>query len=354
MEKRTSFEDVQSTIPESLSNKIPNRIEFEILYKCNLACDYCYLGHDKSRNNKIAEYELALRIIDGVSSAGCASLQFFGGEPTLYPDIVRLVEYAKSVNMPDIGILSNGVCKDSNKIRLLGENCDWFHITFRGSNQETFDNHTGLKGSFQCALNTLRILNKTKTFIGIEYDCCSDNFFQLESLVEPLIEKHGINIGGVWGHRMLPRGSGSDEMQLQLSLEGFNQVFKQCERIESKYNIHCKVEDSLPLCLFDESIHKYITPCKGGFVTAYIDPNGNVRRCAASSHIFGNILDKPLDKIWQESELMKHFRSLSWLPDACKICSKLNKCHGGCSVSSCTTDDHTPDVFAPLLKPFVY
>jgi len=339
------------SIPASLLNKIPEKIEFEILYNCNLACDYCYLGQGKNRKDQIAKYELAVKIIDRLSSAGITSLQMFGGEPTLHPDIDRLVEYARAIKIPDVGILTNGMCKDVNKIRLLGENCDWIHLTFRGSNQETFDNHTKVKGSFECAIDTLKVLSNTATFIGIEYDCCSDNFTQLESLAEILIEKHDIRLGGIWGHRMLPRGSGSDEKQLQLSLEGFEQVLKQCKKIEERYNIHCKIEDCLPLCLFDEPLREYITPCKGGFITAYIDPKGNVRRCAASIHNFGNILNQSLEEMWLNSELMQHFRSLRWIPYECKICTKLSKCHGGCSVSSCTTKDHTPDVFSPLFNP---
>ena len=140
-------------------------------------------------------------------------------------------------------------------------------------------------------------------------------------------------------------------MTLHSDVELFTGVLEQCVRIEEKFGILAKMEDSLPPCLFEDSLHPYILPCKGGFVSAYVDPTGNVRRCACSKHNIGNLFNESLESMWRESPVMKSFRKMKWLPEPCKNCAILNRCRGGCSVSSPCSDDHSPDVFSSLFKP---
>ena len=338
-------------IQACLSSNVPLKIGFELLDDCNLYCDYCYLGDIKNRKQEYIEIKMAKCILDKIKKEGVSSVQFFGGEPTLYPYLLELIDYSKSIDILDVGVLTNGMCNNIGLIEEIGLRCDWVHVTLRG-NLKTFDNHTKVAGSFDNAINTLKILNRTQTYIGIEYDCCHDNFDQLEELIVYLIEVEKIEMQEIWLHRIAPRGLAEENNKKDLNIDDYIKVLQQCESIENKYNINCKMEDSLPLCLFQLKYHKYILPCKGGFVSAYIDPKGNMRRCAASSYMLGNILDNSISEIWKKSNIMNDFRTFNWLPSFCKKCVKINDCRGGCSVSARVDADYSPDVFSPLFKPF--
>jgi len=326
-----------------LSSNVPLKIGFELLHDCNLYCDYCYLGGIQNRDKDYIDVKTAKKILSQIKKEGVSSVQFFGGEPTLYPHLLELVEYAKSIEILDVGVLTNGMCDNDTNLIEIGRQCDWVHVTLRGTSK-TFDNHTKIVGSFDKALETLKILNKTQTYIGIEYDCCFDNFDQLEDIAVQLIDIEKIKIKEIWLHRIAPRGLANINNEKDLEISDYVKVLEQCENIESKYGINCKMEDSLPLCLFDTKYHKYILPCKGGFVSAYIDPKGNMRRCAASTYQLGNILNNSIKEIWKNSIIMNEFRSFNWLPVQCKQCAKINDCRGGCSVSARKKTDYSPDV----------
>jgi len=52
-----------------------------------------------------------------------------------------------------------------------------------------------------------------------------------------------------------------------------------------------------------------------------------LRPCNHSPLIAGNVLEQPIEQIW-DSEKMNHWRML--LPDMCGQCGQLESCHGGC------------------------
>ncbi len=340
-----------SSLDTCLSSDVPLKIGFELLYDCNLFCDYCYLGKIENRTKEYVDIETAKKILNKIKEEGVSSVQFFGGEPTLYPHLLELIKYAKSIDILDVGVLTNGMCDDINLVEQIGLLCDWVHVTLRGT-AKTFDGHSNVAGSYDKAFEVMKILNKTKTYIGIEYDCCYDNFDQLEEIVTQLIDIHKIAVKEIWLHRIAPRGLAGMNVRKYLGIDDYVKILEHCRNIESKYNINCKMEDSLPLCLFQSEYHKYILPCKGGFISAYIDPKGNMRRCAASVHSLGNILDSSIKEIWREANIMSEFRSFDWLPASCKQCSKISMCRGGCSVSARKDADHCPDVFSQLFIPF--
>ena len=333
-----------------LSSNVPLKIGFEILHDCNLFCDYCYLGEIKNRNKDYLDTEVAKKILRKIKAEGVSSVQFFGGEATLHPNLIELIKYAKAINILDVGVLTNGMCDDLNLIENIGLLCDWVHVTIRGL-PDTFDTHTKVLGSFDNALRTLKILNATNSYVGIEYDCCHDNFEQLEDVITLLIDKNKINIKEIWLHRIAPKGSASLNKNI-LTINDYLNLLMQCKKIEEKYGINCKMEDSLPLCLFEIQYHKYILPCKGGFVSAYIDPKGNMKRCASSTYLLGNIFEHSINHVWRQSDIMKNFSSLNWLPIQCKQCMKINDCRGGCSVSAKEDTDHTQDIFSSLFRPY--
>ena len=337
-------------IQDCFSSPVPEQVSLELLQACNLHCEYCYLGPAESRVKGVIELTDAKQILSGVGEAGVSSLHLFGGEPTLYPHLLELIDYAKEVGIPDVGVQTNGVCQDEALLSDLANRADWVHVTFRGGDSDTFDKHAGLSGSYTTAMRTLELLSSGSTYLGLEFDCCPDNWHQVEPLVEHVISERGLDVREIWLHRIAPRGCAT-ELNLHADLEVFRGVLEQCARIEEKHGILAKVEDSLPLCLVDEALRPFILPCKGGFVLVFVDPNGNVRRCACSKHVAGNLLNQSLQSIWRDSPLLKSFRALGWLPDPCKRCAALDRCRGGCSVSCPSKEDHGADVFSDHFTP---
>ena len=64
-------------------------VNVSIITKCNNNCKYCFQEGDYHERNQILSYEDVEHILEW--SKGDGRIALFGGEPTLHPDIVRIV-----------------------------------------------------------------------------------------------------------------------------------------------------------------------------------------------------------------------------------------------------------------------
>ena len=88
----------------------------------------------------------------------------------------------------------------------------------------------------------------------------------------------------------------------------------------------------IPFCLLSEvDIPK--KSCWAGILSCAIDPHGNVKICSESSINLGNIFNESLNHIWENSEALNEYKSLTWLSPRCKSCPLLPQCLGGCKVT---------------------
>ena len=138
------------------------RIELELTGYCNLACPLClsqnmFFKHIFKKHirtlidwiNQLNEY----KNLKDISLAGFAS------EPTLYPDLIELIDYIKSRNIK-IELYTNGNTHDEKWWRELGKiltNNDKVYFTICGSTQE-------LHEKYRVGSNLQQILNHAAVF----------------------------------------------------------------------------------------------------------------------------------------------------------------------------------------------
>ena len=81
---------------------------FEIIEKCLNNCKFCS-SNSNCNKTQIIEFEAFKKVIDYfIANGGIEELSLSGGEPFLHPDIIRMVEYAKSLNIRTV-IFTSGV-----------------------------------------------------------------------------------------------------------------------------------------------------------------------------------------------------------------------------------------------------
>ena len=80
-------------------------VNFHVLRACDARCRFCFATCRDDRG-RLATAD-AERVIDLVRRAGAEKLNFAGGEPTLHPDIGRLIRFAKSLGLTT-SIFTNG------------------------------------------------------------------------------------------------------------------------------------------------------------------------------------------------------------------------------------------------------
>jgi MoaA/NifB/PqqE/SkfB family radical SAM enzyme len=80
----------------------------EITAKCNLFCSHCYAdsGPQEELYGRMTFGDWA-RVIDDAAEAGCRSVQFIGGEPTLHPRLHDLIDRANHRGFEFIEVFTN-------------------------------------------------------------------------------------------------------------------------------------------------------------------------------------------------------------------------------------------------------
>jgi len=133
------------------------RIDIKITYKCNNNCKFCVQGDKRYWcQNKPAD---EIKKILETSKDNYGEVIFTGGEPTIRPDIIELIKFAKKAGYK-IQIQTNGrmfAYKDFCR-EIIKAGADIFAISIHGHNAELHDYLTGAKGSFAESTSGIRNL----------------------------------------------------------------------------------------------------------------------------------------------------------------------------------------------------
>ncbi|MDQ3035165.1 MAG: radical SAM protein [Myxococcota bacterium] len=83
----------------------PEKVIMNVTYACNNRCTFCAVGtrtqlhgHTESQHEHLREYR----------ARGVTMVDFDGGEPTLHPDLITTVRYARSIGYERINVTTNG------------------------------------------------------------------------------------------------------------------------------------------------------------------------------------------------------------------------------------------------------
>ena len=141
------------------------RVDIKITFKCNNHCDFCAQGNKRDTVTQMTKEQVEKDLLDAASK-GADSAVFTGGEPTLHPQLLDFVKFARSHGYRYIQVQTNGrtfLYKDFiEKLRDAGVN--QLSPSLHGACAATHDGLTHAKGSF--AQTVSGILNARK--LGME------------------------------------------------------------------------------------------------------------------------------------------------------------------------------------------
>ena len=95
---------------------------FEIIEKCLNNCMFCS-SNSNCNKTQIIKFEDFKRTIDYfMATGGIVELSLSGGEPFLHPDLIRMVDYSKSLGIRTViftsGVTNNMGLSQAEKTRL--------------------------------------------------------------------------------------------------------------------------------------------------------------------------------------------------------------------------------------------
>lgn len=182
-------------------------LDIEVTRKCNLRCDYCFVGWSRDWHSMIPP-EIARQIIE--EGAGLyPTLHFTGGEPFSYPAIFELIEKGADLEYPEILINSNGTFFTPDVVQRLSKYNPRIHISVSLDGPQSIHNSVRGEGLFQQTaegINRLLAANIKTTIMSV---VTPQVLAVLPGFIEDLFHNHP----GIVGVTLFPVGVGPEGTQ---------------------------------------------------------------------------------------------------------------------------------------------
>jgi AdoMet-dependent heme synthase len=375
----------------------PYVISWNLTYRCNLACEHCYLdaggaplvGTENFADRSELGTDECFRVIDEIAAFAPECLTILtGGEPLLRRDILEIIRRASERGLWVV-VGTNGVSITENLARRLAEaGARGLSLSLDALDPDRHDRFRKVRGAWRNTVEGAEILNRTGLPFIVQTTAGSHNLGELEAIAD---FAHGRLAAKVWNlYFLVPTGRG--QFVSDITPAQYDEVLASLYRIQMKYdrrmlvNAKCAPHyiktvlenagaetDPIPTdarLRQSEGGPSGLSPirtysagaggCPAGTHYMGIRPNGDVTPCPYLPVFGGTLRSSSLADLWSSSDLFNDIRRRTSLGGRCGACEMNGHC-GGCRARAygmtgdlmaedplCT---HTPGKFAgsPLL-----
>jgi radical SAM protein with 4Fe4S-binding SPASM domain len=355
----------------------PYVVSWNLTYRCNLACEHCYLDAggkpmvDDAAFADRSELDTAqcFKVVDDIAAFAPEAVTILtGGEPLLRRDILEIVRYASAKGLWVV-VGTNGV-KITPTLAglLLKEGVRGLSLSLDALDPERHDRFRRVTGAWRNTVDGARILKTAGLPFIVQTTVGAHNVGELAAIAA---FAHDELRASVWNlYFLVPTGRGA--FVSDISPDEYDGVLAELSTIQKAYQgkmlVNAKCAPHYVKTLIeqdqDSPFLKTYTGGAGGCPagTHYlgIRPNGDVTPCPYLPVFGGNLKEESLANVWAHSEPFIAIRERAALGGRCGAC-ELNGLCGGCRARAygatgdvmaedplCT---HTPGRFAgsPLI-----
>ncbi|MDB6027450.1 MAG: radical [Verrucomicrobiales bacterium] len=132
-------------------------LALEITQKCNLRCVHCYASSSPELPLRgRMTYDDWKEVLRDAATLGCRHVQFIGGEPTLHPDLISLIQDAREFGFLDVEVYTNGTLLTSGLIEVFRTHNVKLAFSFYASDSTIHDTFTARVGSHSKVVDAIR------------------------------------------------------------------------------------------------------------------------------------------------------------------------------------------------------
>jgi len=130
---------------------------------CNLKCFFCSNeGMPLSQKNKIyVDIKQFKYLIKNLVDEGLKNVSITGGEPTIHPEIIEIIESLNRFNFKNLFFHTNGISLNKELLKKLSKKFTKIAVSIHSANFNTWQKMTrGTKVQFKQILSNLRLLSE--------------------------------------------------------------------------------------------------------------------------------------------------------------------------------------------------
>jgi radical SAM protein with 4Fe4S-binding SPASM domain len=353
----------------------PYVISWNLTYRCNLACEHCYLdaggtplvGTENFADRSELGTEECFRVIDEIAAFApeCVTI-LTGGEPLLRRDILEIVRRAADRGLWVV-VGTNGVRISENVARRLAEaGARGLSLSLDALDPDRHDHFRRVRGAWRNTVEGAEILHRAALPFIVQTTAGSHNLGELDAIAD---FAHDRLAAKVWNlYFLVPTGRG--QFVSDITPAQYDEVLASLFRIQRKYErrmlVNAKCAPHYIKTVLENSAAASTSAsasaatsaadgpspfrtysggaggCPAGTHYMGIRPNGDVTPCPYLPVFAGNLRGATLADLWSSSDVFTGIRHRSSLGGRCGACDLMAE------DPLCT---HTPGTFAeaPLL-----
>jgi len=293
---------------------VPYIYTLEITAACNAHCVGC--GNVFPHGNSHITPEECQLVLERISPYA-EMFRVTGGEPTLSPAFATIMQMLDRLGKPVV-VFTNGLWEDPRSVieTLQGCRClDGILVSLQGHSASSFKAFTG-GDHFTTVLANARRASRVGITVNTNTILTQKNITHIPEVAE-LAMQVGAQVVAFSRYYGVPVPGLTD-----LSVEQFRFALEQVASLLAAGKA-VKFNNNVPLCLAGQLTQV----CPAGDTHCTISPDCRVRVCNHSPYIVGDILETPMEQIWQ-SDRVRRWREQ--VPALCKQCAALDLCGAGC------------------------
>jgi radical SAM protein with 4Fe4S-binding SPASM domain len=327
MEKQAYTDWSLGIFQASVANRIPIRAAIEVTHRCNNNCVQCYNNlplKDKEARRKELTYEEHCRILDEIAALGCIWLLFTGGEIFVRKDFLDIYTYAKQKGLL-VTLFTNGTLITPDVADYLVQYRPFaIEITLYGRTQQTYEQVTGIPGSFARCMQGIRLLMERELPLALKSVAIASNKHELWDIKRFVENELGLEFK--FDAILNPRCDCSQSpLEVRLSPEEVVKLdLQDPERIDAWRDLAERSNNSRNV----PKNNKAVWQCSSGLNTFAIDPYGMLRMCVLTQNDGYDLRNGDFQEGWEQflyklrqKEISKQTKCLACaIRDMCGLC----------------------------------
>lgn len=325
--------------PAAPAMRVLRMLFWETTVRCNLACAHCRRLESNEAGVADLSTSQAETLIEQVAELGRRQPQmpvlvFSGGEPLCRTDLFHLTDKARQQGIIP-ALATNGTLIDAAKAKQIHDSgVVRVSVSLDGATADVHDRMRQVPGAFDRALEGIRRLREQRVPFQINVTLTKHNAGQLED-----VYGLALSLGAVGLHifMLVPVGCGRELADTDmLSPREYEQNLQDVHALESRSQMQVKVtcgphyeRVKRQLQIGTGAANPQSKGCLAGLAVLFVNHRGDVYPCGYLPVQCGNILDRRLSHVWDESKDLARMRDVAALEGKCSLCGYKQVC-GGC------------------------
>ncbi len=307
----------------------PYRADLALTYACNNDCSHCYVAR---RPGDVKELDLDgwKSVLSRLWDVGVPHVCFTGGEATLSPHLVDLVERAEDIGLVT-GLLTNGrrLADGAFTGKLVAAGLDHVQITIESHDEKVHDEMVGSAGAFRETVKGIENALAEDIYLVTNTTLCRTNAGGLEETLGFLSD---LGVRQVAMNSLIHTGR-APESGLGFEEQDLEPLLGLASERAAELGLRLIWYSPTRYCEMDPTTHGLgMKRCTAAEYNVCIEPDGQVLPCQSFYEPAGSILEDDWKTIW-DGPLFRKIRERKDLPEACDDCPDLAACGGGCPLA---------------------